>query len=72
MNKLRFKNPDDLKTDIDQLIDFEGEEKLIHTTTKTANRNLGQLRLPSKYATVLTCSFEEDAKRAGANRKMLA
>jgi hypothetical protein len=68
MNKLHWKNPEDLKTNIDQLIGFvedtaksgEGEGKLIHPSRKTKDGDLRQLKMPSKYATILTCSFEKD------------
>jgi hypothetical protein len=70
MNKLHYKNPVDLKTNIDQLINFvenpatggEGEEKLVHSCTKVEDQNLKRVKMPSKYATVLTCSFEKDQK----------
>jgi len=80
MNKLHWKNPGDLKTNIDQLIGFvenstlrselsgsktkggEGEEKLSHSTSKVEDQNLKLLKMPSKYATILTCSFEKDQK----------
>jgi hypothetical protein len=70
MNKLHWKNREDLKTNIDQLIGFventtkggEGEEKLVHSTSKVEDQNLCQLKMPSKYATILTCSFEKDQK----------
>jgi hypothetical protein len=70
MNKLHWKNREDLKTNIDQLIGFvenatkggEGEEKLVLSTSKAEAQNLNQLKMPSKYATILTCSFEKDHK----------
>ncbi len=69
MNKLHWKNREDLKTDIDQLIGFventtkggEEEEKLIHSMAKVEDQNL-KVKMPSKYATILTCSFEKDQK----------
>jgi hypothetical protein len=69
MNKLHWKNREDLKTDIDQLIGFventtkggDEEEKLIHSTAKVEDQNL-KVKMPSKYATILTCSFEKDQK----------
>ncbi|MCJ7578575.1 MAG: hypothetical protein MUO91_09005 [candidate division Zixibacteria bacterium] len=70
MNKLYYKDPQDLKTNIDQLIGFvenatkggEEEEKLVHSTSKVEDQNLKLLKMPSKYATILTCSFEKDQK----------
>jgi hypothetical protein len=62
MNKLHWKNPEDLKTNIGQLVGFKGEEKLIHSTAKAEDQNLKLLKMPSKYATILTCSFEKDQK----------
>lgn len=69
MNKLHWKNPEDLKTNIDQLIGFvenatkgeEEEEKLVPSTAKVEDQNL-KVKMPSKYATILTCSFEKDPK----------
>lgn len=69
MNKLHWKNPEDLKTNIDQLIGFvenatkgeEEEEKLVPSTAKVEDQNL-KVKMPSKYATILTCSFEKDQK----------
>jgi hypothetical protein len=60
MNKLNSKNPDDLKTGIDQLIVLEGKDKLIRSTAKVEEQSFNQLKMPSKYATILTCSFEKD------------
>jgi len=60
MNKLHCKNSDDLKTSIDKLIGPKGEGKLDHFTAKVEEQGLNQLKMPSKYATILTCSFEKD------------
>ncbi len=62
MNKLHWKNPENLKTNLDQLIGFKGEEKLVHSSTQDEDQNLKLLKMPSKYATILTCSFEKDPK----------
>jgi hypothetical protein len=62
MNKLHYKDPQDLKTNIDQLIGFKGEEKLVHSTSKVEDQNFKLLKMPSKYATILTCSFEKDQR----------
>jgi hypothetical protein len=40
----------------------EGEEKRIHSSTKAKDPNINQLRMPSKYASILTCSFEKEQK----------
>jgi hypothetical protein len=69
MDKHHWKNREDLKTDIDQLIGFvekttnggDEEEKLIPSTAKVEDQNL-KVKMPSKYATILTCSFEKNQK----------
>lgn len=78
MNKLHYKNPDNLKTTMEQLINFienparEGkEEDVDHSPTKAKDQALGELKMPSKYATILTCSFEKD-QRSGLDLKMLS
>jgi len=70
MNKLHYENPATLKTDMDQLIDFRGEEDSVHSPTKAKEQDNSQLKMPSKYATILTCSFEKD-QEIGINLKML-
>jgi len=62
MKKLRYKNPDKPRTDICQLVNFRGEEDIAHSSPKVKDQNFSQLKMPSKYATVLTCSFEEDQR----------
>jgi hypothetical protein len=79
MNKLHWKNPEDLKTNIDPFLGFvensgkggEKEEKLIPSSRKTKDQGLGQLKMPSKYATILTCSFQKD-QQMNLNLKMLS
>jgi hypothetical protein len=71
MNKLHYKNPDSLRTDIDQLINFRGEKDIAHSSPKAKDQNLSQLNMPSKYATILTCSFEKD-QRTDLDVKMLS
>jgi hypothetical protein len=70
MNNLRLKNHDNLKIKIDELIDFKGPKDNLHPSPKVKDQNLGQLNLPSKYATILTCSFEKGEK-TGLDVKML-
>ncbi len=67
MNRLHYKNPDNLKSDINQLIDFGRGEDIVHFSPRgkdqrSKDRNLSLLDLPSKYATILHCSFEKDQK----------
>lgn len=85
MNKLRYKNPDSLRTNISQLINFignsceagsvgptkggKGEDKLVSSTAKVEEQGLNQLKMPSKYASILTCSFEKD-RSIGSKVKM--
>ncbi|KPK78620.1 MAG: hypothetical protein AMJ89_01000 [candidate division Zixibacteria bacterium SM23_73] len=71
MNKLHYKNPNNLRTDIVQLVNFRGEEGIVHSSPKVKDQNLSQLNMPSKYATVLTCSFEKD-QRTDLDVKMLS
>ena len=71
MNKLHYKNPDNLRTDIDQLINFRGEKDIVHSSPKAGDQDLSQLKMPSKYATILTCSFEKD-QRTDLDVKMLS
>ncbi len=72
MNKLHYKNPDNLKTDMDPLIHLKGKEGLIHfSTPKVKEQNAKLLKMPSKYATILTCSFEKD-QRTDLDVKMLS
>ncbi len=59
MSKLQYKNPDDLKLDIDQLMDFgEGKEPVSYPA-KITEGDLNRSKLLSKYAQVLCCSFEK-------------
>jgi hypothetical protein len=70
MNKLHYKNPVDFKTNINPLINFvenpatggEGEEKILPSSTQVEDQNLKLVKMPSKYATILTCSFEKGQK----------
>jgi hypothetical protein len=79
MNKLHLKNPEDLKTNIDPWLGFaenkgkggEKEEKLIHSSRRTKDQDLGQIKMPSKYATILTCSFQKD-QQMSLDLKMLS
>lgn len=60
MSKLKFKNPDELRLDVDQLMDFgEGKESVPYPT-KIQGEDLNRSKLLSKYAQVLCCSFEKD------------
>jgi hypothetical protein len=59
MNKLHYKNPDDLRLDVDQLMDFgEGKESVSYPA-KIQGEDLNRSKLLSKYAQVLCCSFEK-------------
>lgn len=71
MNNLHCKNPDNLKTDIDQVIGCRGEKDLFHSSTKVKEQARNQLKMPSKYATILTCSFEKEQK-TGLDVKILS
>ena len=70
MNKLLYRNPANLKTDIDQLIDLKEKQSVVLSTTKAEDQNDRQLNMPSKYATILTCCFEKDQK-TGLDVKIL-
>jgi hypothetical protein len=71
MKKLHYKNPDRPRTDICQLVNFRDEGNIAHSSPKVKDQNLSQLNMPSKYATVLTCSFEKD-QRTDLDVKMLS
>ncbi len=59
MNKLHCKNPDDLRLDADQLMNFgEGKESVSYPA-KIQGEDLNPSKLLSKYAQVLCCSFEK-------------
>lgn len=70
MSKLHYKNPANLTTDLDQLIDLKRGGGILHSTSKVKDQDIRRLKMPSKYATILTCSFEKDHK-TGPSVKIL-
>lgn len=62
MNTLQYKSPHKTKSKIDQLINLGKEEDGVRSSSEIKDQDLDQLRMPSKYATVFTCSFERNHK----------
>jgi hypothetical protein len=58
MSQLQFKNSDELRLDVDQLIDFKERKKSVFCPAKIQEQDLRRSKLLSKYAQVLCCSFE--------------
>ncbi|KPL02479.1 MAG: hypothetical protein AMJ73_08705 [candidate division Zixibacteria bacterium SM1_73] len=70
MSKLHYKNAANLTIDLDQSIDLKGGRAILHSTTKVKDRDVRHVNMPSKYATILTCSFEKDHK-TGLDKEIL-
>ena len=65
-DKFSVKNPDGLKTEIKKLISFEEKDDLLKPSRIVTDDNTGDLKLLSKYRTVLSCSFVTDTKDAAS------
>lgn len=61
--------PRDLKTKIETLISFQDGKKLVWRAADESRQNL---RLPSKYRRVLTCSFTDRAERTASAERTVA
>jgi hypothetical protein len=59
MNHLQHKNPDEIRLDIDQLLDFGEGKKSVSYPAKIQGESLKRTKLLSKYTQVLCCSFEK-------------
>jgi hypothetical protein len=55
--KLSYKDPKMLRTEMEKLISFEHKDDLLKSQQKAGNRDFDAMELPSKYAKVLSCSF---------------
>ncbi len=69
MNKVGYKSGHSGKSDVDQLVGFQGEEDSVRSSRKAKDESLSQVNLPSKYAKVITCSFE-DGERPGSDMEI--
>ncbi len=73
-HKSHFKNPDDLKIEIEKLVSFQENEDPLKPPLRAKDENPDNRGLPSKYRKVLTCSFVNrttnttSTKRIGAGK----
>jgi len=69
-NKLFFKNPDNLKTEIKKLVSFTEKEDLLDIPQKETAEKFDNSELLTKYRKVLSCSFVKDSQYAVSGERI--
>ncbi len=71
-DKRFFKNPEDLKTEIEELFSFQEKEDPPEPPRKAEDGNPDNPGAPSKYRKILSCSFVNDTRTAASAERIEA